>query len=65
MIGSSQGEKGQRVRVSGWRSTMAKGGKTMGPVIKTSGADTVVVYPTELQIDDRLYTPTALPAGAQ
>ncbi len=57
-------EKGQRVRASGWRASMAKAGKQLGPVIKgDNGVDTVFVYPTELQIDDRLYTPAALPAG--
>ncbi len=54
-------EMGQHVRVTGWRSTMARGGNTMGPTMKLDGADGVAVYPTELQIGDTLYVPTALP----
>jgi hypothetical protein len=59
-------EREQRVRVSGWRCSVELGGKTMGPVVKASnGTETVWVYPTELQIDDTLYTSSSLPVEAK
>jgi hypothetical protein len=59
-------EQGQRVRVSGWRSSVEARGKTVGPVMKGShGEDMVWVFPTELQINDTLYTPSWLPVEAK
>lgn len=56
-------KRGQHVRVSGWRCPMEVGGKTV-PSVKGSGGELVTVFPTELQIDDTVYAPSSLPAGA-
>jgi hypothetical protein len=55
--------KGQHVRVSGFRAAMERGGKKLPSTTRQDNQDDVIVFPTELQVDDTIYKPAKLPPG--